>query len=125
MDLYKKKHHSKVRSLTRSIMRIFLPKKPNVTINNHHNEYFTTVYIQKNMADGIAMVANIERISKKAAAHLLLTRGFSTYMGEMVGDELHRQRIREEAHLRKTVSWFVQVLRKAAKKRGYDISKFI
>jgi hypothetical protein len=77
------------------------------------------------MADGIAMVANIERISKKAAAHLLLTRGFRSYMGEMVGEEVHQQRIRQEAHLRKTISWFVQVLRKAAKKRGYDISKFI
>lgn len=77
------------------------------------------------MADGIAIVADIERISKKAAAHLLLMRGFSNYMGEMVGDELHQQRIRQEAHLRKTVSWFVQVLRKAAKERGYDISKLI
>jgi len=119
------KRHSKVRFLTRSILGIFLPKKPNVTIKNHHDEYFTTVYIQKNMADGIAIVADIERISKKAAAHLLLTRGFSHYMGEMVGEELHRQRIRQEAHLRKTVSWFAQVLRKAAKERGYDISKFI
>lgn len=119
------KHHSKVRFLTRSILGIFVPKKPNVTIKNHQDEYFTTVYIHKNMADGISLVANVEKISKKAAAHLLLTRGFSTYMGEMVGDELHQQRIRQEAHLRKTVSWFVQVLRKAAKERGYDISKFI
>jgi hypothetical protein len=52
------------------------------------------------------LVVKIERISKKNAAELLMKAGLSSYMGEKL-------------------TRFVLELRKLARERGYDISKFI
>jgi hypothetical protein len=68
---------SRSRSLTRSLMALFAPKK---SINAHQlypDDYYRQIFFDKKMFDGIAWVAKIERTTKKKAARSLIERGFS------------------------------------------------
>jgi pantoate kinase len=73
------------------------------------------------MFDGIEWVAKIEKVSKKKAARLLIERGFSSWMGEKIKTELAIKELEDKPHLTR----FVLQLRRFAKERGMDISKFI
>ena len=118
-------HASKVRSLTRSIVGLFVTKKTNITFLNHKELYYKHYWFPKNLCDGVDLVAAIERTSKKMAAQMLMERGFSSYMGDKVKQEIERQRSRRENNQIKSPSRFAILLRKMARERGIDISKFI
>jgi pantoate kinase len=73
------------------------------------------------MYDGIVWVARFEKVSKKKAARLLIERGFSSWLGEKIKEELAIKELESKPHLTR----FVILLRKFAKEHGMDISKFI
>jgi hypothetical protein len=83
--------------------------------------YYKHIYLDKQMYDGIELVGAIERLSKKKAARLLLERGFSSYMGEKLKTEMAIRELERKPHLTR----FVLELRRFARERGMDISKFI
>ena len=112
---------SRSRSLTRSIMSLFGTKKQLSTYKRHPDEYYKLIWFDKKMFDGIAWVARFERVSKKKAARLLIERGFSSWLGEKIKEELAIKELEDEPHLTR----FVIELRRFAKQRGMDISKFI
>jgi hypothetical protein len=119
------KHTSNVRSLTRSIMGLFVTKKPNVTSLNHKDEYYRNYYFPKNLCTGIDLVAKIERTNKKQAAELLMKAGLSSYMGGKLTDYIHSEQIAREQNQKIKMTRFIQVLRRYAREHGMDISKII
>ncbi len=89
-------HASNVRSLTRSIVGLFVTKKTNITFLNHKELYYKHYWFPKNLCDGVGWVAKIERTSKKMAAQMLIERGFSSYMGAKITEQIENDRIARE-----------------------------
>lgn len=118
-------HQSKVRSLTRSILGLFTANKPNMTRLNHKDEYYKNYYFNQKLCNGIRLVADIERTSKKQAAELLMRAGLSSYMGAKVTEQIEMERAARELNQKVKATRFVRELRKLAKSKGMDISKFI
>ena len=115
------KHALKPRSLTRSLMGLFVTKKG---VNPHilyPESYYRRVYFDKQMFDGIELVAKIERMTKKKAIRSIFERGFSSYMGEKLKTELAVRELERKPRATR----FILELRRFAKQRGMDISKFI
>jgi hypothetical protein len=106
-------------------MGLFVTKKRNVTRLNHKDEYYRNYYFNKKLSSGIDLVAKIERTSKKQAAEMLMKAGLSSYMGSMISKQIELDRIAREQNQKAKLTRFVMVLRRYAKERGMDISKFI
>ena len=89
------------------------------------NEYYRQVFFDKPMFDGIELVAKVERVTKKKAARLLMEEGFRSYISnglhEYIKDDIADNKLRQQ----RTGTHLIRELRKFAKERGLDISKFI
>ena len=119
------KRRLKPRSLTRSLMALFAPKKGVNPRILYPNAYYKQIFFDKQMFDGIELVGKIERVSKKQAARLLIERGFSSYMGEKLKEAAQVEIAVDELRRKPRATRFVLELRRFAKERGMDISKFI
>jgi hypothetical protein len=106
-------------------MGLFGANKPNVTRLNHKDNYYKNYYFAKNLCDGIEIVAVIERVNKKQAADLLMKTGISSYMGDKLSEHIHSEHVAREQNQKVKITHFVLELRKLARERGMDISKFI
>ena len=77
------------------------------------------------MFDGIELVAKVERLTKKAAARLLMEEGFRTYIAnglhEYIKDDIADNKLQQ----RRAITPFIRELRRFAKERGIDIAEFI
>jgi hypothetical protein len=102
-------------------MALFAPKKDTNAHRRFPDAYYRNIYFDKGMYEGIAWVAKFEKVSKKKAARLLIERGFSSWLGEKIKEELAIKELESKPHLTR----FVILLRKFAKEHGMDISKFI
>jgi hypothetical protein len=51
--------------------------------------------------------------------------GISSYMGDKLSEYIHREHIAKEQNKKAKMTRFVLELRKPARERGMDISKFI
>ena len=111
----------RLRSVTRSIMALFSTKTTTNPHNRYPDAYFKTIWVSSKMFAGIDWVAKFERISKVRAANRLLERGFRSWIAEKIKAEMAIRKLEREPHLTR----FVLELRKLAKERGMDISKFI
>ena len=118
------KSPSKLKSLTRSISGIFVTKKPNVTQLNHKDQYFKNYFFREGLCLGIEFVAEHQKCSKKAAAEHLMEAGLSQYMGELIGNELHAQRLANERGERYR-SRFFTLLKRYASAQGFDLTQFL
>jgi hypothetical protein len=118
-------NNSKVPSLIRSIMGLFVTRKKNVTFINRKEDYFKKYYFNHKFCDGIELVAGIERITKKNAAELLMKAGLSSWMGGKITEYIKSERAARELNQKLQRYRFVFMLRKYARERGMDISKFI
>ena len=115
------KTSSRSRSLTRSLMALFGTKKQLSTYKRHPDAYYKHIWFDKPMFDGIELVAKMERVSKKKAARLLIERGFSSYIGEKIKTDMAMRELERNPKATR----FILLLRRFAKQRGMDISKFI
>jgi len=111
----------RLRSVTRSIMALFSTKTTTNPHNRYPDAYFKTIWVSSKMFAGIDWVAKFERISKVRAANRLLERGFRSYMGEKLKIELAIMELERKPRATR----FILELRRFAKERGMDISKFI
>jgi pantoate kinase len=73
------------------------------------------------MFDGIELVAKIERMTKKKAIRSIFERGFSSYIGEKMKQAMAIRELQQKPKATR----FILELRRFAKQRGMDISKFI
>jgi hypothetical protein len=118
------KSESKLRSLTRSITGIFVTKKPNFAQLHDKNQYFRNYFFRKSLCLGIDLVADQEKCSKKAAVEKLMEAGISQYMGEIIGNEFHAQRLaNERGEIYR--SRFFTLLKRYARTNGMNLSKFL
>jgi len=121
----KMKHQSKVSALTRSIIGLFVTKKPNITHLNHKEEYYNAFYFNHKLCDGVKLVADIEGSSKKAAAELLMKAGVSSYLGDKLAQYIKDERAAREHGQKVKMTRFIIALRRYARAQDMDISKFI
>ena len=119
------KRRSKLRSLTRSLMGLFVTKKPNITHLNHKEEYYNAFYFTHKLCIGVDLVAEMERTTKKAAADLLMRAGLSRYMGKKLAEYIKSEQAARESNQKIKLPRFVTVLRRYARQHGIDISKII
>jgi hypothetical protein len=124
-DLAKMKHTIKPRSLVRSLMSLFGTGK---AVNAHKlypDVYYRHIYFTKPLFDGIEFLAITERKSKKQMAHELMELGISHFMGEKIREYNKRVIAARELEQEVEVTRFIRLLRRWARSKGYDISKFI
>jgi hypothetical protein len=119
------KSTSKVRMLTRTIMSLIGVSKSNITFKNRKDEYHKAYWLPKNVCNGIELVALIERTSKKAPAELLMKAGLSSYMDGKITEQIKLDTAARERNEKPKRTRFAFILRKYARERGMDISKFI
>ncbi|MBN1368428.1 MAG: hypothetical protein JW967_10940 [Dehalococcoidales bacterium] len=117
------KTNSSLRSLTRSITRLFVTEKGVNPHKRYPDEYFKSYYFNKKLSDGIGLVARIEHTSKKQVAEHLMELGFRSYIGAMVKQHIQNERIARENNEKVKRTLFITELRKYAKEHGIDISK--
>jgi predicted DNA-binding transcriptional regulator YafY len=106
-------------------MSLFGANKPNVTRVNCKDQYYKNYYFPKNLCMGVELVAAIERVTKKQAAELLMKVGLSSYMGEKLTEYTKNEQAAREQKQKMKMTRFVLDLRKLARERGMNISKFI
>jgi hypothetical protein len=106
-------------------MALFAPKVEGDPHKRFPVTYYRHIYFDQQMFDGIELVGKIEKLSKKKAARLIMERGFSSYMGEKVGEAIKRELAARELAEKPHLTRFVLELRRFARERGMDISKFI
>ncbi len=106
-------------------MSLFGAKKPNVTFERRPDDYFKHVYISKDFDAAIDYLSKEAHKTKMAMVHTLLEIGMSHYLGDKIA-EYNKQVIaaREAGQLPKPTH-FIIMLRRWAKEKGFDISKFI
>ena len=95
-------------------MSLFGTKKSVNPRIRYPDAYYKQIFFDKQMFDGIALVAKIERTTKKKAARLLIERGFSSNMAEKLKTEMAIRELERKPHLTR----FVLELRRFAKERG-------
>jgi hypothetical protein len=71
----------KLSSISRSIKALISPSKGVNPRTLYPSAYYRQIFFDKQMYDGIELVAKIERTSKKDAARMLIKRGFSNNIG--------------------------------------------
>ena len=106
-------------------MGLFGTDKPNVTFLKRKDEFFKNYFFNKKLCDGIKLVADIERSSKKNAAELLMKAVLSSYMGGKLTKYIEDERAAREQNQKIKMTHFIMVLRKYARQHGMDISKII
>ncbi len=116
---------SRIGAVTRSIMHLFSANKRNITFINHKDLYYKHYWLSKNLCDGIELVAAIERLSKKDAAEMLVKAGLSSYMGGKITEYIKKEQSARQYNQKVKPTRFVTTLRRFAREKGMDISKFI
>jgi len=106
-------------------MALFVTKKQQNTHLRHPDAYFRTIWVSEKMYAGIDWVAKFERVSKVRAVNLLLERGFRSWIVERIKAEAALKERERQLSRKPYPSRFVLGLRRLAKTRGMDISKFI
>jgi hypothetical protein len=75
--------------------------------------------------EGIEFLAKVERKSKKKMAHELMELGLRKFMGEKIREYNKRVIAARQLEQEPELTRFIILLRRWAKERGMDISKFI
>ena len=115
----------KLPSLTRALQGLFGSNKPISTRKRHPIAYFRQVYLSKPMYEGLEFIAEVERKSRVGMANEIFERGIKSYFGEKLGKYIEDDIEARKHGARATVTRFVRELRKLAKVKGYDISKYL
>jgi hypothetical protein len=119
------KHTFKPRLLKRSVMAMLGVKKPLTTFDRRPDDYYKHVYLDKPFFKVIDFLAETDRMSKKKMTHVLLELGIGYYMGEKIREYNQRAIAARQLEQEPELTRFIILLRRWAKERGMDISKFI
>jgi hypothetical protein len=106
-------------------MTLFRPK---TTVNAHKlypEVYYRHIYFTKPLFDAIEFLAKTERKSKKQMANELMELAIGTFMGEKIREYNQRVIAARERQQEVEATRFIRLLRRWAKEKGYDISRFI
>ena len=116
-------HTRKHTPLTRKIRRIFDRHKGIQPHKLYPKEYYHAYWFNETDYIGIKAVSKIEKVSKKAAAHLIFTYGFKRYMGLKWKEELDAMETPEGQAAQAKRTRFILELRRLCREHGWDIGK--
>jgi hypothetical protein len=118
---------SKARQLQLSIKSVFNASKGNTTRINRPNDYFKNYYFSKNICDGIALIAEDERLTKKAVADKFMAEGLRNYKAGLLRhfDEQRMQGTPRhgEDHKETQEKRFKRIMKRKARENGQDVDK--
>ena len=77
------------------------------------------------MFEGLEFIAAVERTSKIRMTNELMERGIKSYFGEKLGNYIEDDIEARKRGERATVTRFIRELRKLARAKGYNISKYL
>jgi hypothetical protein len=118
---------SKARQLQLSIKSVFNASKGNTTRINRPNDYFKNYYFSKNICDGIELIAEYERLTRKAVANKLIAEGLRQYMTGLLR-QFDEQRMQgpppsAEDHRETHEQRFKRIMKRKARENGQDVGK--
>jgi hypothetical protein len=87
--------------------------------------YYKDIYFTRPLFEGIEFLAKTERKSKKKMANELMELGLRKFMGEKIREYNKRVIAARQLEQEPELTRFIILLRRFAKERGMDISKFI
>lgn len=119
------RNHSRVRALTRSVLGLFKDPIVNVTFKNHRDDYYKAYWFRKNICEGIELTATINRETLKNTAEMLMERGLASFIGEKLGDYIKSDEVAEKLEQKTARNRFIIELKRYARDKGMDISKFL
>ena len=105
-------------------MRIFGKKSKLSPHRRFPHSYYKSVYISKDVYNGIELVAGIEKTSVKKMADMLLEVGIRYYVVNLMKQQGLNEMVKGEFN-QNIQRNFVRELIKYAEEQGIDISKFI
>jgi hypothetical protein len=106
-------------------MALFGTPKPLSTYQRQPDEYYKHIWFTKPLFEGIEFLAKTERKSKKKMANELMELGLRKFMGEKIREYNKRVIAARQLEQEPELTRFIILLRRFAKERGMDISKFI
>jgi hypothetical protein len=118
---------SKARRLQLSINSLFNAPRGNTTRINRPNDYFGNYYFAKNICDGIELIAEYERVTKKAVANKLMAEGLRQYMAGLLR-QFDEQRMQgppppTEKHRETQEQRFKRIMKRRSRENGQDVDK--
>jgi hypothetical protein len=106
-------------------MALFGTPKPLSTYQRQPDEYYKHIWFTKPLFEGIEFLAKTERKSKKKMANEPMELGLREFMGEKIREYNKRVIAARQLEQEPELTRFIILLRRFAKERGMDISKFI
>ena len=111
--------------LVRTIGHLFNHKKGIQPHKLDPERYYKGYWFDRKTCDGIELVAAIEQISKKEAAHKLIEAGFKYYITEKTKQHIDNQVEINHRGEDPVVGRFIKLFRRYARQNGVDISKIL
>jgi hypothetical protein len=111
--------------LTRSLLGLFVTKKPNITFLMHKDAYYKAYWLDQKLSEGVELVAKIENLTKKDAASMLIQRGLSSYMGDKLTEHIKNEQLAREQNTEVPKTRFIQIIRRYAKEKGLKIKDIL
>ena len=93
-------------------MSLFRHKKRLSPHRKHPELYFNACYFTKQLSEGVGIVAESDRTSKKRAAELLMRAGASSYIGDKCKLSIENSENSLDYHRRLEYKRFVALLKK-------------
>jgi hypothetical protein len=115
----------KSHSLRGSIKRLFANK---ATINAHKlypDAYFARVYLSKTNFKMVEFIAQCFKTSKIRMTNELIERGVRNFYGEAIGKHIQNEVNARETGQHVQTEQIIRELRKLARQKGMNISKFV
>jgi hypothetical protein len=109
-------------TLTRSMRALLAPRKPNVTIKNHRDVYYRTVWISKPVYKAVEFPAKFNRQSRMKQCNEMLELGFSVYMADLIKESVRQDNAVDEQDKSVRATYFGLMFRQWAKSKGKDTS---
>jgi hypothetical protein len=96
----------------------FAPRKPNVTVKNHPERYYKTIWISKSLYEAIEFLAKFNRKSRMKTCNDLLELGISQYMGDLIAGSVRQDNSLDEPDKSVRPNYFGLLFRQWAKTKG-------
>jgi ABC-type thiamine transport system substrate-binding protein len=106
-------------------MALFGPKVEGDPHKRFPDKYYRQIFFTRPLFEGIEFLAKVERKSKKKMANELMALAISRFMEERIHEYNIRVIAAQQLQQEPELTRFIILLRRRAKEKGYDLSKFI
>ena len=105
--------------ITSKIKGLFIYKKGKQLNKLYPKEYFWQCWFNEADTNGIEIVAQVKKVSKRKAAHIMAEIAFHHIMGELVAKDMDEM---DDTQLAERTRLYLKI-RKLARANGWDVSK--